>query len=44
MEVYDKKKHETTIWRPTNANGRFSGDSVPLKAAFAQSINSVAVR
>ena len=44
MEVYDKKKHETTIWRPTNANGRFSGDSVPLKAAFAQSINSIAVR
>ena len=44
MEVYDKKKHEMTIWRPTNANGRFSGDSVPLKAAFAQSINSIAVR
>ena len=44
MEVYDKKKHETTIWRPTNANGHFSGDSVPLKAAFAQSINSIAVR
>ena len=44
MEVYDKIKHENTIWRPTNANGHFSGDSIPLKAAFAQSINSVAVR
>lgn len=44
MEVYDAKKKETTIWAPTNANGYFTGDSVPLKAAFAQSINSVAVR
>lgn len=44
MEVYDKKKHENTIWTPTNANGRFSGDSIPLKSAFARSINSVAVR
>lgn len=44
MEVYDKKKHEMTRWTPTNANGRFSGDSIPLKSAFAKSINSVAVR
>lgn len=44
MEVYDKKKHEMTTWRPTNANGRFSGDSIPLKSAFARSINSIAVR
>ncbi len=44
MEVYDRKKHETQIWRPTNANGTFSGDSMPLKSAFARSINSVAVR
>lgn len=44
MEVYDKKKGETTIWTPTNANGRFSGDSIPLRSAFARSINSVAVR
>lgn len=33
-----------TRWSPTNANGTFSGDSMPLKAAFARSINSVAVR
>ncbi len=44
MEVYDKIKHENTLWTPTNANGRFSGDSIPLKSAFAKSINSIAVR
>lgn len=44
MEVYDSKKHETTIWTPTNADGRFSGDSIPLRSAFARSINSIAVR
>ena len=44
MEVFDKKKNEMTIWAPTNANGRFSGDSIPLRSAFARSINSIAVR
>ncbi len=44
MQVYDKRKHEMTTWTPTNANGRFSGDSIPLKGAFAKSINSIAVR
>ena len=44
MDVYDSKKHEMTRWTPTNANGTFSGDSMPLKSAFARSINSVAVR
>ena len=44
MEVYNKKKHEMETWRPGNANGYFSGDSMPLKSAFARSINSVAVR
>lgn len=33
-----------TKWRPHNANGYFSGAQMPLKAAFAQSINSVAVK
>ena len=42
MRVMDKGKE--TWWRPTNANGYFTGDSMPLKAAFAQSINSVAVK
>lgn len=44
MEVFDKQKNKMVKWTPTNANGRFSGDSIPLKAAFAKSINSVAVR
>ena len=44
MQVYDKRKHEMSTWTPTNANGHFSGDSIPLKGAFAKSINSVAVR
>lgn len=44
MEVFDKKKNEMVRWTPTNANGYFTGDSMPLKAAFARSINSVAVR
>ena len=42
MKVIDHGKEVT--WAPTNANGYFTGDSMPLKAAFAQSINSVAVR
>lgn len=44
MEVYDPKKKTTTIWRPHNANGRFTNAEMPLRAAFAQSINTVAVR
>lgn len=33
-----------TIWRPRNANGRYSGTDMPLRAAFARSVNTVAVR
>lgn len=44
MEVLDKKTGQYNTWRPTNANGRFSGDSVSLNLAFAQSINSIAVK
>ncbi len=44
MQVFDKKKNEVTTWTPHNANGYFTGDSMPLKSAFAKSINSVAVR
>lgn len=44
MKVYDKFKKKEVLWAPTNANGYFTGDSMPLKAAFAQSINSVAVK
>lgn len=44
MQVPDKKTGLVKTWTPSNASGRFSGDSIPLKSAFAQSINSVAVR
>lgn len=44
MDVYDQKEHKMKKWTPSNANGSFSGDSMPLKSAFAKSINSVAVR
>ena len=44
MQVFDKRLGKEVTWTPGNANGSFSGDSVPLKGAFARSINSVAVR
>ena len=44
MRVYDTHEKKEVTWAPTNANGYFTGDSMPLRAAFAQSINSVAVR
>ena len=44
MQVFDKKKNQEVTWTPGNANGSFSGDSIPLKGAFARSINSIAVR
>lgn len=44
MKVFDKAQNKEVTWAPTNANSYFTGDSIPLKAAFARSINSVAVR
>lgn len=44
MKVWDAGQKKEVTWAPTNANGYFTNDSMPLKAAFAQSINSVAVR
>ena len=44
MKVFDKAQNKEVTWAPTNANGYFTGDSIPRKAAFARSINSVAVR
>lgn len=44
MKVFNKAQNKEVTWAPTNANGYFTGDSIPLKAAFARSINSVAVR
>ncbi len=44
MQVLDKKTGLMKRWTPHNANGRFSNDSITLRAAFARSINSIAVR
>lgn len=43
MEVYDKSVNDMVRWTPHNSDGRFTGDSIPLKCAFARSINSIAV-
>lgn len=44
MQVFDKRQNKEVTWAPSNANGNFTGDSMPLKSAFARSINSIAVR
>ena len=44
LRVIDRKTHREVTWSPGNASGRFSGDSLTLKTAFARSVNSVAVR
>ena len=38
------KKDGEGLWAPHNANGYFTGDSMPLRTAFAQSVNSVAAK
>lgn len=43
MDVVDKDG-KPSVWRPHNANGRFTGARLPLRAAFAQSINTIAVK
>ena len=44
MEVYDPAQGKYTIWQPHNANGHFSNANIPLRAAFAQSVNTIAVK
>ena len=44
MKVWDPGKRKEVTWAPTNANGYFTNDSMTLKRAFAQSVNSVAVK
>jgi len=44
MKVYDEEQKKEVLWAPTNANGYFSELMTPLKSAFAQSINSIAVK
>lgn len=43
MEVYDEKRDTTTIWQPHNANGVFTNAHLPLRSAFAASVNTIAV-
>jgi len=38
------KEGKDSTWVPRNANGNYSGREMSLKAAFAQSVNSVAVQ
>ena len=38
------KTGEPKQWVPRNASGHFTGASMPLKTAFAQSVNSIAVK
>ena len=42
--VFNEHRRAMEHWRPTNSNGRFTGTNMTLRQAFAQSVNSVAVR
>ena len=44
MQSWDPRTGKSVLWEPSNANGYFSNDSLPLKVAFARSVNSVAIR
>ena len=44
IKVWDAEKGKEVLWAPTNANGYFTGANMALKTAFAQSVNSVAVK
>lgn len=44
MQVYDRRRDTTEVWQPHNANGRFTNAEIPLRSAFAQSINTIAVK
>lgn len=44
MKTYDSNTQKTTYWAPTNANGYFTDEDMSLRAAFAQSVNSIAAK
>ncbi|WP_052342081.1 transglycosylase domain-containing protein [Xylanibacter brevis] len=44
IKVWDKEKNQEVNWMPHNADGITSGADMPLKAAFAKSINTIAAR
>lgn len=43
MKVYDSRRKEDVVWRPHNANGHYSNALLPLRSAFSQSVNTIAV-
>ncbi len=43
MKVWDNVQKKEVLWAPTNSDGYFTGDTMPLKSAFARSVNSIAV-
>ena len=42
--VFNESKREMEHWRPANSNGFYTGLNMTLRQAFAQSVNTVAVR
>lgn len=43
MDVVDENG-KPGVWTPHNANGRFSGAKLSLRTAFAQSVNTIAIK
>ncbi len=44
LMVWNSKLKTDVLWTPQNSSGSFSGDTLPLRTAFAKSTNSIAVR
>lgn len=44
LPVWDKQKQREVIWAPHNANGYCTETNMTLRAAFAQSVNTIAAR
>ncbi|MBP5338350.1 MAG: transglycosylase domain-containing protein [Prevotella sp.] len=44
IKAYNSSQKKEVMWTPSNANGYFTGANMTLKRAFAQSVNSVAVK
>ncbi len=44
LKVRDAKTGELKTWTPHNADGRCTGADMPLKSAFARSVNTIAVK
>jgi penicillin-binding protein 1A len=44
FEIEVEEKGEMKLWRPNNADGHFSYQTMPIKRALAKSINSITAR